>query len=510
MNTTQKSFKNVIYGVLGQIITIALGIVVPKLVLDSYGSEVNGLLNTVSQIFVCFSLLEAGIGVASLQALYTPMATDNRNEIQAIIVATNNFYKKISVLYSLAVIILAFSYPFAVASSLPYWLIFLIILFGGLGNSINFFFQAKYKILMQAEGISYISTNITTIINVITNLTKVVLLINGFGVLEVQFSYFLITIVQMLLYYLYVKKHYSWIDFNVKPNNKAIEQKNSTLIHQISGLIFSNTDLLLLSLILQDFRYSSVYTMYNLVITMATTMVQQVEAGFNFRLGQIYNTDKERYISMHHFFESVYLILIFSVMTTIYIVIIPFIRLYTSSASDINYINKWYPLFFVMTPLLTYGRTAASNVINYAGHFKETQNRAIIESLINITVSAIAIYKFGILGALIGTIVASVYRTNDIIIYANMILLKIKPWKTYKKWALCFCIFGIIVNIIPNDIAFFDSYLHIILGCILFLTVNILVYTGIQFLGNYQDFKYIKIIIKNFHYKKRRDKNVTN
>ena len=238
MQATKKGFLNIFYGIIGQIITIILGIVIPKLVLDSYGSEVNGLLNTVSQIFVCFSLLEAGVGVASLQALYTPVVTDNKKEIEAIFVATHNFYKKTGIIYGLAVIVLAFFYPFVVSSNISYWLIFGIIIFSGLGNSINFFFQAKYKILMQAEGNTYICTNITTIINILSNIVKVILLLNGFGVLEVQFSFFVITIIQMLLYYVYIKRNYDWLDFSTTPNNKAIEQKNSTLIHQISGLIF--------------------------------------------------------------------------------------------------------------------------------------------------------------------------------------------------------------------------------------------------------------------------------
>ncbi len=40
---------------LNQIITIALGSSCPRLVLVSFGSEVNGLVNSITQIFVYFS-----------------------------------------------------------------------------------------------------------------------------------------------------------------------------------------------------------------------------------------------------------------------------------------------------------------------------------------------------------------------------------------------------------------------------------------------------------------------
>lgn len=498
MSAAKKGMLNVFYGILGQIITICFGILIPKLILDNYGSEVNGLLNTISQIFTYFSLLEAGIGVASLQALYTPVAEEDKTEIEAILVATHHFYKKVGMIYGLAVIVLAFIYPFFVVSSISYWTIFAIVLFGGIGNSINFFYQAKYKILMQAEGYSYVCTNITTIINILINIVKAALMIMGFNVLSVQISYFIFTILQMLIFSVYIKKHYSWINFSAKPNNVAISKKGATLVHQISGLVFNNTDILLLTLITKDLKIASVYSMYNLVITMATTMMQQIESGFSFRLGQMYNTNKERYYPLHHIFEILYMILIFSVMTCIYILLIPFIRLYTAGATDINYINKLYPLFFVITPLLTYGRAASLNVISYAGHFRETQNRAITETVINLLVSVVCIYKFGILGALLGTIVASLYRTNDMIIYAYKYLLPGSPWKTYKRWFACFGIFAFIVKFVNIDCSMFSTYPRIIGGAFILGIICLVVYTTLQIILNIKEFKVFISILSGY------------
>lgn len=48
MQDAKKGILNVVYGFLGQVVIICLGIVIPRLVLVSYGSEVNGLLNSVT------------------------------------------------------------------------------------------------------------------------------------------------------------------------------------------------------------------------------------------------------------------------------------------------------------------------------------------------------------------------------------------------------------------------------------------------------------------------------
>ena len=84
---------------------------------------------------------------------------------------------------------------------------------------------------------------------------------------------------------------------------------------------------------------------------------------------------------------------LFSVMTVVYICILPFMRLYTVGVDDINYINGLYPIFFVLVPIMSYGRNIGVNVINYAGHFKQTQWRAVIETGLNIVISIAMIWK---------------------------------------------------------------------------------------------------------------------
>ena len=77
----KRGFYNVVFGMIGQVVSIALGIVIPRLVLVSLGSETNGLLSSVNQALVYLNLLEAGIGTATLQALYKPVAEFDVNNI---------------------------------------------------------------------------------------------------------------------------------------------------------------------------------------------------------------------------------------------------------------------------------------------------------------------------------------------------------------------------------------------------------------------------------------------
>lgn len=78
-------------------------------------------------------------------------------------------------------------------------------------------------------------------------------------------------------------------------------------------------------------------------------------------------------------------------------------------------------------------------MINAKGFYNETKNRALIEMMICLIGQAILVGRFGIVGVLMGTIIAYLYRTLDVIIYSNNKIIGQNPKKTFIR---------IIVNII--------------------------------------------------------------
>lgn len=499
----RRSFYNIFFGMLSQIISIALGIIIPRLVLVSLGSESNGLLSSVNQALVYLSLLEAGIGTATLQALYKPVAEEDKSSINQIMAATNIYYKRVGLYYFIATLSLAIIYPIVVNSSLSYFTIFSVILLSGLSQVINFFFQGKYRILMQVEGKNYILTNLGTIINVFTSISKIILLLLGCDIIVLQLMYFIFSLLQMIYIMKYIKKNYKWLDLSVTPNYDAISQKNSVLIHQISGLIFQNTDVLILT-VACGLKVVSVYSMYVMLFGMIGTTISTINSGVSFAMGQAYNTDKKKFNILYNAFETYNMSLTFSLYCVATIFIIPFLKLYTAGVTDVNYFDKLLPYLFVATYLLSNGRSAAQRVIEYAGHFKLTQDRSIIESVINIIVSLVGVVKFGIYGVLLGTIAALLYRTNDMILYSSKKLLKRSPFKTYLKWGtnlLLYITFIIIFNKVLLKISL-DNYLIIILCAGLVSIVVVSIFFIVGSLIDKESFKYCTSFMRKYIKKK--------
>lgn len=445
----KKSAYNIFFGILGQVATIAIGLLLPRLRIVSFGSEINGMVASVQQVYTYLSLLEAGVGGATMQALYGPIARGNQNEINGILSAANHYYKKTGIIYLAAVLAFAVIYPAVVKTDISKSVIVAVILFNGTGNVLSYFYQGKYRILLQAEGKQYILTNLSTFVSVFSGIAKVILIYFGRDIVTLQIAYFVFNLIQIVFFAYYIKRHYKWIDLKAKPNHKAIAQKNSALIHQITDMIFRNTDALILTMFC-NLKVVSVYALYNMIYDMISTLINNINTGFSYKLGQLYNSDMRRFNMLFAIYERYYMAVSTGFYCVTFLLTKPFIALYTRGVSDIDYMMPYLPLLFVIVKLLVTERSLCGCVMSYAGHFKQTQNRAVTEAVINLTVSVVCVKFWGIYGVLIGTIVALLYRANDMILYANTVLMKRSPWQTYKWMLLDLGIMAGIVAIVRH------------------------------------------------------------
>lgn len=474
----RKGVKNIVYSILGQAITMILGIVIPRLVIVSYGSEVNGLLTSVSQVIGYLALLEAGVGAAALQALYRPISDDNHDGINAIISATHRYYRRTGIIYFALTVVMSFVYPLVIKAELDYWFMAVIILICGIPNVINYFFQGKLKIFLNAVGDNYILTNLSTITSVGASLAKIGLLLLGVNVIAVQAIYCVISLVQMIFIYAYVKRKYPWINVKVEPDNEALTQKNSTLIHQVCGLVMNGTDVVVIS-IFCSLASASIYATYNMIYVLIFGILTSITNGIAFIIGDAYCKDQTRFNRIMEVYEAYFAGVVSAFMCTTYILITPFISLYTTRA-DLNYTDEYLPVLFSVLYIMNSLRYSSSAAIVAAGHFKQTQHHAIIESVINLSVSVVSVIALnfigcGIYGVLLGTIVALIYRNIVSIGYSNKHILQKKNLFSIKNIAVNAVMVAIVIVIgrfIKLDINNYVDWL-----------VYAFITTGIIFLG---------------------------
>ena len=456
---------NVISGIGQQLLVLAFGLILPRLFIVGYGSEMNGLLSSVSQVYVYVSLIGGGIGTAALQALYSTTAANDHQATNGILAATHQVYKRAGAVYLSVVIILSAVYPLVIDASIPRMTTALIILFSGLESILSFYCHGKYKILLRAEGKNYILNNLSLITYILTSFLKIYLISRHYNIIIIQGLVMILSCWPALFLRVYVRKRYSWVNVKTEPDYDAVAVRKSVVVHKVSNLVFSNTDVIILTAAC-GLKVVSVYSLYNSFFYMVKSLLFSCLEGVQYKLAQTFHSDFSAFKEMQDRFEVVYMTLTFVLYSLLYLFISPFMRIYTAGITDVQYTDRYLPILFTSVFLLQAARGPMQLVAEYARHYKETKQQAVTEMCINLAVTLVSVYFLGIYGALLGTVAALLYRANAIILYVNKKILHRPPGITYRRWgwnALVFLLvyaFGKTVVISPA------SYWKLVLAAI--------------------------------------------
>ena len=284
MDRTKKFMYNSISTAIYQIAVMLVGFVTPRILLQFYGSEMNGLVSSINQFITYFSLVEAGIAGAAVYSLYKPLADSDKDGISAIVSAAKKFYIQAGWIFTLLVIGMAIIYPiFVKTTDLSFVAeMFLIVVLGAKGF-LEFFTLAKYRVILTADQKTYIISNASTVYIVLQMIIIVILSFLRVNITVVYAVAILALCARSLILMVYVKKHYSYINYNAKPNIKALDKRLDALFLQILQAVQSGAPVIIATIFttLQDV---SVYTVFNMVFVgingVLNIFVNGLSAGF--------------------------------------------------------------------------------------------------------------------------------------------------------------------------------------------------------------------------------------
>lgn len=112
---SKKAFRNTMCQLLLEAITAICGLILPRLILSYFGSTYNGIVQSISQFISCIALLKSGIGSVTRAALYKPLSKNDSIGISEIINATEQFMRRIAVIFGIFVVAFACVYPLIVS-----------------------------------------------------------------------------------------------------------------------------------------------------------------------------------------------------------------------------------------------------------------------------------------------------------------------------------------------------------------------------------------------------------
>lgn len=444
---TRKALYNSISSLILELTSVICGFILPKLILSAFGSTYNGLTASITQFLSLVTLLRAGVGGVTKAALYRPLAENDMDRISGIVNATRILMRKIAFIFAAGLTVFALVYPVLVRESFDFLFTCILVLIMGIATFVQYYFAITYQILLIADQRQYIIAVIQSITLILNLMVTVILIKLGHGIHAVKLGSAAVFCLNPLLTVAYIKRKYS-LRTSVPPDNTALAQRWDAFTHQIAAYIQENTDVMVLTVFCTVVEVS-VYSVYFLVSNGVKKLLATITVGFESVFGNMialndYDGLRRNMIRIEY--------LLFSVATVVYsclfFLIVPFVSIYTSGITDAEYVRPLFAIVLSASQFICCIRVPYQNIVDAAGHFKQTRNSAVIEAFLNLSISIVMVICWGLVGVAIGTLVSSLYRTVYLALYASKHILNRACYSFIKRVGCCLLEFALIYTLV--------------------------------------------------------------
>jgi len=478
-----------------QLGSIIQGLVIPRVLLAAFGSDVNGLVSSISQFLNFFTIIEGGVIGVILASLYLPVTSKDYKKTGAVLSAAKQFLKKLALFFACYSVILGIVYPM-INREFSWIYTFSLVLIIGITTFIQYYYIIIPQLVIRADNRVYVY-NCICILFIIVNIFATIVCIKVTPEIHaVKLIAALVYLLQPIFLNLYVKKHYQ-IKKDEDADENVIKNRWNGLGASIANLVTTNTDVILLTLF-SSLKTVSIYTVYYSIINSIRNLISSIGTGFQSLLGQQIAKKNDKLLDEYfRQYEFVTYNISGVVLSSCTCLIVPFVMIYTKGISDANYRQPVFAILICVAQYLICVREPYIQLTYSAGLFKETQNIAFGEAIINIVVSISLVFYYGIIGVAIGTVVSSIYRFIVTVFFLRTHIIKRSLRVTIKKFLIFFavmvidCVVG--WNILPKEV---NIYQWIVYGFIIFIVCTVL-HIVVSFMFYNNEFMYVLVTLKN-------------
>ena len=464
---SKKALRNMTSSLLLQFVSMVCGLILPRLLIRSFGSTVNGMTASISQFLGYIVLFEAGVGGVVRAALYKPLAGRDIGRISSILRASDRFFRRVALIfvgYSAAV---ACIYPFIVrGEGFDYLFTCSLVLIIAASTFFQYYFGLSRQVLLQADQRRYVTSDLQIVTIVLNTILCVVLIRMGATIRIVKLATALVYTLRPLALRWIVRRRYAPNPHAV-PDETAIAQRWDGFGHHTAYFLHTNTDVFVLTLFSAFSRAVqiadvSVYTVYYSIVAGVEKIVSAfssgIEAAFGNMIARGEDETLQRNFRVYEFFS-------FTLVTTLFtcagILLQPFLGVYTRGVTDAQYLRPAFGILLTAAEAVYCIRIPYNNVTLAAGHYRQTRNGAFLEAGINIALSVALVVPLGLSGVALATLVAMSVRTVQYALYLSRHILH-RPFRLFVGRCgvnLCACALGVLTcRLLPQGVI--GDYLH--------------------------------------------------
>ena len=443
-NRTHNAKMNMFSSLILQFVLAISGLVLPRLIIPTYGSEINGLIVSITQYISYITLLEAGVGSVFRASLFTPIKNNDLRSISGIINEQKRFYRSIGLVFIIYIVVLCLVFPAIIRSNFDQTFIIVLILILSVGTFLEYFISLPYQSLIIADQKIRVINNLSSIVIVCNIISTIILVRFGASIIVLKLSTCLIALSKPIVYVIYTKNHYK-LDKRIVPDKKALKQRWNGMVHHFAFYVHRNTDVILLSIFVGT-SLVSVYSVYLAVAMGIEKIITSVSGGIGASIGNMLAEAKKDVIDKTiDVFEFVQISLTTILYTITALLLMPFIKLYTAKMNDENYIEPVFGYLLLIAEAIYCVRCIYSTISMNGNKFKETQIGAVFESVVNLVVSLVLLMVFQsnsgkLLAVVIGTICGMTVRLIFEVVFLKNNLVFRQPARFIKTIIINFVV----------------------------------------------------------------------
>lgn len=448
INKTKNTVINVIWGCINKTATIILPFIIRTIIIKTLGADYLGLNGLFTSILSVLSISELGISTAIVYSMYRPIAEENAAEICALMRLYRIAYRFIAIIVGVIGLILV---PFLnnlikgpIEIDINIYCIYLIYL----GNSVLSYSLFAYKTCLflahQRNAVVYKVQTITVIIQYILQILVLVIINNYYFYVAVLL---VTTILQNIILALKASREYP----NYTCKGVVSKKKKKEIVKQIGGLIIGKVNISVRntmdSIFVSAFiglTANAMYSNYWYITTAVVSFINIISTSMIAGVGNsvVTNSCEKNYDDFEKLtFLSRWLVAICSICTLC--LIQPFMKIWVGEKLMLNNAMAVICALYILV-----GQSGMiRGVYNEAlGLWWKMRIYTIIDIPVNLIMNLIFIYKWGVYGIVLATIVCI---GGYGILFGSYILFKEYFGKNkYRKYIIKNYLYILIISII--------------------------------------------------------------
>jgi hypothetical protein len=402
---------NILSSVLVQLVSIVVGLVIPKLIIATYGSHVNGLISSTNQVVGYFGIIEGGVAAAAGASLYKPFAENNQAKINEIMTAVKIFYKRTGIIFGLILSFICIIYPVSIQNQITFGKASYIMFALSLISVFGYLVFNKYNMILVTDQKHYITLISSAVLNLFICIIQMVLMLKHVNIIYIVSVVPILSLIRLFFIRAYIRRHYTFINYNGEPDYQSISQKWNALSMNISQMCKVAIPIFVLS-IMYDLRIVSVYTIYSLLFHVGSSMIEMASNSVTAIFGNILAKESTNIIKKSYDMSETLIVMVIAVLSGCFLILTkPFIAIYIGANADVNYQAPILILSFIINEAVLNLRFSPKISIKAAGKLKEARNSGIVEIVICMILTPIFCYLFGYQAVLFGSILSGLSQT---------------------------------------------------------------------------------------------------